>query len=191
MFCSVLERLADALLQLGSWAIAAADDCASPRRSALESLHDTFTFEAAARMANPLARLAAPLEGTESTQHGWPLQLRYRLCAAAATLSLGALPAAAAAVDKYPPAPEGQDEPDFELIGFRIYMPVCYASEVLDALLTLSRQIDADAGGPRSLGTLLQATSAGDARLLAGLSLVADACRDGFVNPGGCLPHPR
>lgn len=162
----MLERLSDGLLRLGSWAAAAAGNRASGSYEAMEALHDAFVLEAVVRIANPLARLACR-PGSEGIS-AWPLQLSYRCCVAAAALGLGALPAAAAAVDQRPPPPPGQDEPDNVLVCNRIDMSVCYTSDTLDTLCILGCQID----------------DASDAKLLAGLRLVAQTCRYSLVNTG-------
>lgn len=106
------------------------------------------------------------------------MQLRYRLMAAAAALALQALPAAADAVDAYPPPAPGESEPDYERTGLRIYALVCYCGEALHTLGMLALQMDRDHAGPNSLGALLHATAASDARLLVGLRLVGRTCRD-------------
>lgn len=105
--------------------------------------------------------------------------------AAAAALAMQALPAAAEAIEVFPPPAPGEFEPDFERIGFRVYALVCCGSEVLSTLAFLGRQLDIDRGTPGSLGALLQATAASDARLLAGLQLVERMCRE--MCPGGSV----
>ena len=102
------------------------------------------------------------------------MQLRYRLMAAAAALALQALAAAADAVDACPPPAPGESEPDSE----HIFALISYTSETLHTLGILAQQVDQGHAEPGSLGALLHATAASDARLLAGLRLVEQTCRD-------------